>query len=186
MLISKIKKIGIPEIGIHPNIVASIIILLISRLIETRYAILTAYRKCLMKVKFMNKYYGLHLIRVIFVAASIVISISTIATIGGLSGLALIQGESFDGIQALIALIIGGIISLLCYSFGQLVDVNLKSYEVSYKLLEQIEEANRLNNKTVNLLNKQLRLMHTEFNLDQEIDVRKIEKQIEERRSNLG
>lgn len=134
----------------------------------------------------MNKYYGLHLIRIFFVAASIVISISTIATIGGLSGLALIQGESFDGIQALIALIIGGIISLLCYSFGQLVDVNLKSYEVSYKLMEQIEEANRLNNKTVNLLNKQLRLMHTGFNLDQEIDVRKIEKQIEERRSNLG
>lgn len=134
----------------------------------------------------MNKYYGLHLIRIFFIAVSIVISISTIATIGGLSGLAFMQGESFDGIQALIALVVGGLISLFSYAFGQLIDVNLKSYEVSYKLLEQIEEANRLNNKTVNLLNKQLRLMHTGFNVEEEIDVRKIEQQLEERRSNLG
>ena len=134
----------------------------------------------------MNKYYGLRLIRTFFIAASIVISISTIATIGGLSGLSFARGASFDGIQAMIALIAGGLISLLCYAFGQLIDVNLKSYEASHKLLQQIEEANRLNNKTVNLLNKQLRLMHTGFNVEEELDLKKIEKQIEARRNNLA
>ena len=134
----------------------------------------------------MNKYYGLRLIRTFFIAASVVVSISTIATIGGLGGLSLAMGESFDPISALIALIIGGLVALLSYAFGQLIDVNLKSYEVSYKLLEQIEESNRLNHKTVNLLNKQLRIMHNQFNLEEDIDMKKIEKQLDERRSNLS
>jgi|GEM_PF-7073700 len=134
----------------------------------------------------MNKYYGLRLTRTFFIAASVVISISTIATIGGISGLAMLRGEVFNGVQAMIALIVGGLIALFCYAFGQLIDVNIKSYEVSYKLLEQIEEANTLNRKTVHLLNKQLRIMHTGFNLDEDVEVKKIEKQLEERRNNLA
>ena len=48
----------------------------------------------------MNKYYGLRLTRTFFIAASVVISISTIATIGGLGGLSILRGNQFDGIQA--------------------------------------------------------------------------------------
>lgn len=136
----------------------------------------------------MNKYYGLRLIRSFFVAASVIISISTIATIGGLSGLSLLRGEGFDGLGALFALVIGGLIALLCYAFGQLIDLQLNNYEVSWKLMEQIEEANKLNHRTVQLLNKQLRIMYTQYNVDGdiEVDVKKIEQQIAERRSKLS
>lgn len=134
----------------------------------------------------MNKYYGLRLTRTFFIASAMVISISTIATIGGLGGLSIIQGEPFDSVRALIALIVGGLVALFCYAFGQLIDVSLKNYEVSYQLKEQIEEANTLNRKTVHLLNKQLRIMHTGFNIDEEVDIKKIEKQLEERRNNLA
>lgn len=134
----------------------------------------------------MNKYYGLRLVRTFFIATSLVICIVTISTIGALGGLSIINGEVFDPIRAMLALVIGGVIALLTYAFGQLIDLNLKSYEVSWQLKEQIEEANRLNNKTVTLLNKQLRLMHTGFDLEQEIDMKKIEQQLNDRRSNLS
>ena len=79
----------------------------------------------------------------------------------------------------------GGLVALLCYAFGQLIDLQLKNYEVSWKLMEQIEEANKLNNRTVQLLNKQLRIMQVHFNVSDDIDVKLIEKQIEERRNKL-
>ncbi|MEL6525331.1 MAG: hypothetical protein AAFQ07_06430 [Chloroflexota bacterium] len=63
--------------------------------------------------------------------------------------------------------------------------INVTNYEASSKLIEQIEYANKLNNKTVQLLNKQLRIMHVEYNLEQEIDVQEVEKQIQERREKL-
>lgn len=134
----------------------------------------------------MNKYYGLRLIRTFFISASAVISLFTIGTIGGLGGLSIIQGHSFDGMQAMMVLVMGGLIALLCYAFGQLIDLQLKNYEVSWKLMEQIEEANKLNNKTVQLLNKQLRIMQVHFNVSEDIDVKLIEKQIAERRNNLA
>lgn len=134
----------------------------------------------------MNKYYGLRLIRTFFISASAVISLFTIGTIGGLGGLSLIQGHSFDGVQAMVVLVMGGLVALFCYAFGQLIDLQLKNYEVSWKLMEQIQEANKLNNKTVQLLNKQLRIMQVHFNVSEDIDVKLIEKQIEERRNNLA
>ncbi len=133
----------------------------------------------------MNKYYGLRLIRTFFISASAVISLFTIGTIGGLGGLSIIQGHSFNGIQAIMLLVMGGLVALLCYAFGQLIDLQLKNYEVSWKLMEQIEEANKLNNRTVQLLNKQLRIMQVHFNVSEDIDVKLIEKQIEERRNKL-
>ena len=133
----------------------------------------------------MNKYYGLRLIRTFFISASAVISLFTIGTIGGLGGLSIIQGHSFNGIQAIMLLVMGGLVALLCYAFGQLIDLQLKNYEVSWKLMEQIEEANKLNNRTVQLLNKQLRIMQVHFNVSDDIDVKLIEKQIEERRNKL-
>ncbi len=133
----------------------------------------------------MNKYYGLRLVKTFFLAASVVISISVIATVGGLGGLSFVRGETFDGMQALIALIIGLLLALLCYAFGQLIDLQLKNYEVSWKLMEQIREANKLNNKTVDLLKKQLRILHVTNNIDEEVDVEVIEKQLKKRRENL-
>lgn len=133
----------------------------------------------------MNKYYGLRLICTFFISASAVISLFTIGTIGGLGGLSIIQGHSFNGIQAIMLLVMGGLVALLCYAFGQLIDLQLKNYEVSWKLMEQIEEANKLNNRTVQLLNKQLRIMQVHFNVSEDIDVKLIEKQIEERRNKL-
>lgn len=133
----------------------------------------------------MNKYYGLRLVKTFFLAASVVISISVIATVGGLGGLSVIRGETFDGTQALIALISGLLLALLCYAFGQLIDLQLKNYEVSWKLMEQIREANKLNNKTVDLLKKQLRILHVTNNIDEEVDVEVIEKQLKQRRENL-
>lgn len=134
----------------------------------------------------MNKYYGLRLIRTFFIAASAVISIFTIGTIGGLGGLSILQNQSFDGVQAMMLLVMGGLVALLCYAFGQLIDLQLKNYEVSWKLMEQIQEANKLNNKTVQLLNKQLRIMQVNFNVGEDIDVKHIQSQIEERRNNLS
>ncbi|MGB7339235.1 MAG: hypothetical protein WBC91_10120 [Phototrophicaceae bacterium] len=134
----------------------------------------------------MNKYYGLRLVRTFFIATSLIICIVTIATIGAVGGLSIINGDEFDPIRALLALVIGGVVALLSYAFGQLIDLNLKNYEVSWQLKEQIEEANRLNNKTVTLLNKQLKMMYTGFDLDQEIEMKKIEQQLKERRSNLS
>jgi len=134
----------------------------------------------------VNKYYGLRLVRTFFIATSLIICIVTIATIGAVGGLSIINGDEFDPIRALLALVIGGVVALLSYAFGQLIDLNLKNYEVSWQLKEQIEEANRLNNKTVTLLNKQLKMMYTGFDLDQEIEMKKIEQQLKERRSNLS
>ena len=133
----------------------------------------------------MNKYYGLRLIRTFFISASAVISIFIIGIVGALGGLSILNGASFDGVQAILLVIAGGLVALLSYAFGQLIELQLKNYEVSWKLYEQIQEANKLNNKTVQLLNKQLRLMRVQYNLDEEIDVKHIERQLDDRRNKL-
>ena len=133
----------------------------------------------------MNKYYGLRLIRTFFISASAVISIFIIGTVGALGGLSILNGVPFDGIQAILLVIAGGLVALLSYAFGQLIELQLKNYEVSWKLYEQIQEANKLNNKTVQLLNKQLRIMHSQYNLDEEIDIKHIERQLDDRRNKL-
>ena len=133
----------------------------------------------------MNKYYGLRLIRTFFISASAVISIFIIGTVGALGGLSILNGVPFDGIQAILLVIAGGLVALLSYAFGQLIELQLKNYEVSWKLYEQIQEANKLNNKTVQLLNKQLKIMRLQYNLDEEIDIKHIERQLDDRRNKL-
>ncbi|MEO1163651.1 MAG: hypothetical protein AAFV98_07715, partial [Chloroflexota bacterium] len=133
----------------------------------------------------MKKYYGLRMVSIFFLATSIIISISTVATIGAMWGMSIFGEADFNNIQALVTLIGGGMLALIFYAFGQLIDLQLTNYEASSKLIEQIEYANKLNNKTVQLLNKQLRIMHVEFDLEKEIDVREVEKQIQERREKL-
>ncbi|GAB5493750.1 MAG: hypothetical protein Phog2KO_39650 [Phototrophicaceae bacterium] len=134
----------------------------------------------------MNKYYGLRLIRTFFISASAVISIFIIGTVGALGGLSILNGATFDGIQAILLVIAGGLVALLSYAFGQLIELQLKNYEVSWKLYEQIQEANKLNNKTVQLLNKQLKIMRLQYNLDEEIDIKHIERQLDDRRNKLS
>ncbi|MEM9952972.1 MAG: hypothetical protein AAF846_15310 [Chloroflexota bacterium] len=134
----------------------------------------------------MNKYYGLRLVRTFFIALSLVISLSTVATIGAIGGLSVINNTDFDPIQAFFVLVIGGLLALVSYAFGQLIDLNLKNYEVSWQLKEQLEEANYLNKKTVTLLTKQMQVMQVGFDLEQEIDIKKVEQQLEARRRNLS
>ncbi|MEO1646799.1 MAG: hypothetical protein AAFR67_16540, partial [Chloroflexota bacterium] len=104
----------------------------------------------------MKKYYGLRMVSIFFLATSIIISISTVATIGAMWGMSIFGEADFNNIQALVTLIGGGMLALIFYAFGQLIDLQLTNYEASSKLIEQIEYANKLNNKTVQLLNKQL------------------------------
>lgn len=133
----------------------------------------------------MKKYYGLRMVSIFFLATSIIISMSTVATIGAMWGMSIYGEADFNNIQALITLIAGLMSALIFYAFGQLIDLQLTNYEASSKLIEQIEYANKLNNKTVQLLNKQLRIMHVEYNLEQEINVQEVEKQLQERREKL-
>lgn len=133
----------------------------------------------------MNKYYGLRLAKTFFIAASLVISIAAVATVGALGGMSIVTESEFDLLQGFFALVIAGVTALIFYAFGQLIDLNLKNYEVSWQLKEQLEEANDLNKKTVALLTRQMKMMQSGYDLDKDLELRKIEKQLEERRRSL-
>ena len=134
----------------------------------------------------MKKYYGLQLIRTFFLAASIVISIVTVASIGTLGAAAMLNEIAFDAIQALTVLISGGLIALLCYAFAQLIDLQLTNYSASAQIFKQMKEANEQNAVIADLLQKQLQIMRLQSNLPQDVDVDAIQKQLEERRKKLS
>jgi hypothetical protein len=133
----------------------------------------------------MRKYYGLQLIRVFFLGVALVVCISSIGAIGFIVSQIMFNGQTLDVIQLWAILVFGGLIALVFYVLSQLIDLQMQSYETSWKLLEQIHKANELNAKTVELLNKQMKMIRGLKNYEGEeveVDVRA---QIEQRRSRL-
>lgn len=133
----------------------------------------------------MEKYYGLRLIRILSISASIVISIFTIGAIGALGIPTLTEGLPFDAVQGLTILTFGGIISLFLYAFAQLTDLQIKNYHTSYRVLRQTAKSNELNTKILDLLEVQLEIMRLEFRMGKDNEINLLIKQIEARRKRL-
>lgn len=133
----------------------------------------------------MKKYYGLQLIRVFFLGVALVICITAIGAIGYIVAQIVFTEQILDIVLLLSILIFGGLIALVFYVLSQLIDLQMQNYEASSKLLEQIHKANQLNTKTVELLNKQMRMMRGMNDYEGEDIPVTVEHQIEKRRSQL-
>lgn len=133
----------------------------------------------------MKKYYGLQLIRVFFLAIAVIVCIIAIGAIGYIVSQVMFDEQALDVIQLLAILVFGGLIALVFYVLSQLIDLQMQSYEVSWKLLEQIHKANELNSKTVDLLNKQMKMIRNLKSYDGDDIAISVQSQIEERRAKL-
>jgi ABC-type bacteriocin/lantibiotic exporter with double-glycine peptidase domain len=133
----------------------------------------------------MKKYYGLQLIRVFFLAVALIVCITSIGAIGYIVAQVVLANQVLDVILLLAILVFGGLLALVFYVLSQLIDLQMQNYEASWKLLQQIAKANELNTKTVELLNKQMRMMSGMKKYEGEDISVEVQHQIKQRRTRL-
>lgn len=133
----------------------------------------------------MKKYYGLQMIRVFFLAIAVIVCITAIGAIGYIVSQVMFDGQALDVIQLLAILVFGGLIALVFYVLSQLIDLEIQNYEASWKLIEQIYKANELNSKTVELLNKQMKMIRNLKNYEGDDVEVNVQSQIAQRKAKL-
>jgi len=128
----------------------------------------------------MQKYFGLRLLRTFFIALAGLIAIfSLVATA------TMISNGTIDMMQALAIVLTSGVVSLLLYAFAQIIDIHIRNYQTSWRVLRQTAKANELNNQILQVLGVQLELMKIEFKMGDDNEVNAIIKQIQLRRERL-
>lgn len=125
----------------------------------------------------MNQYNGLRLARTICLAASVVISIALVAGIAAVALPDLMAGEPYNWVDGLSILIFGGLFSLFLFSLGQMIDIQIRSYETAARSLQ-------INKRILKLLEDQLQQeQHTAQAIKQQLG--EIDHQLAARKANL-
>lgn len=133
----------------------------------------------------MQKYYGLRLMRGFCLITAVAISLITVGGIGALAIPALVNGKPYDGVQSLIVLVIGGLISFGFYFASQLADIQLRNYQTAWRVLRQTAKTNELNSQILDLMTVQLEVMRVEYGIDKDVKLTKVIAQIAQRRQRL-
>lgn len=84
----------------------------------------------------MKKYSGLRLARTFCLTLAALISIFLVAGIGAAALPDLMAGQPYNWLQGLSILVFGGLLSLFLFALGQMIDVEINSYENSARNLQ--------------------------------------------------